>query len=156
MSVANSYIQKSAGEGGQAVEANLLLLCGLMLNSVYSFWCLCSFRIVSTWIAFWWTKSCFSFTAMLKKKKNNNNNNNSKTDTDSWQNEEATERRAGVFVWFRYLATVNSATRCSDVTRAHGGAARSDLIIMLGEEKIPLHIRYSSIHMLCPVLEVFI
>lgn len=52
-----------------------------MLNSVCSFWCRCSFRIVSTWIAFWWTRSRFSFPAMLIKQQ-------SGTDANSCKNEE--------------------------------------------------------------------
>lgn len=43
-------------------------------------------------------------------------------------------------VWFRYLASVNTASRCSNATRTHGGAARSDLF-MVEEQHSP-----SSIH----------
>lgn len=44
----------------QVTSTNFLdlhFLCGLMLNSVWSFWCFRHFRIVSTWIAFCWIKS---------------------------------------------------------------------------------------------------
>lgn len=39
----------------------LRLLYGLMLNSVYTFWLLFSFFMVSMWIAFWLTISAGSF-----------------------------------------------------------------------------------------------
>lgn len=41
------------------------------------------------------------------------------TDTGNWQE---------FNIWFGYLATVNTASRCSDVIRTHGGGARSDMV----------------------------